>query len=162
MSNGTIIVDKAHRRLSAEARARMGGSTRFKAKHGMRNYPEYSVWRDMINRCRNPNVHSYPHYGGRGISVCERWHTFANFYADLGLRPDGYSLERIDIAGNYEPHNVKWIPLALQQRNKRNSRRITYDGVTDTLAAWSERTGIKQSTIDKRIKRGWSIQRALS
>lgn len=140
-----------------------GGATRFTPTHGMRNSVEYRVWQDMLNRCRNPKVRSYPNYGGRGITVCDRWQDFSNFYQDLGPRPMGYSLERIDSNGNYEPSNVKWIPLVDQQRNKRNNHFITYDGITDTLSGWAKRIGVKRATLSRRInKYNWPIEKALN
>jgi hypothetical protein len=80
----------------------------------------------MLNRCTNPNGYDWKLYGGRGITVCDRWrHSFENFLADLGERPPGrYSIERIDVNGNYEPDNCKWIPLRDQVKNRRCSKRL--------------------------------------
>ena len=98
------------------------GCLRF-VKHGhyvgYRGTPTYYSWRNMIARCRNPDDPAYKNYGGRGIQVCDRWHSFANFVADLGDKPKGYSIERIDNDGNYEPSNCKWIPRAFQSKNRR-------------------------------------------
>lgn len=140
----------------------MGGSTKFKPTHGMRNTKEYRTWQDMLNRCRNPSVQSYIRYGARGIITCERWNNFINFYEDMGDKPDGYSLDRIDSNGNYEPSNCRWIPLAEQQKNTSRNRRLTYLGETKIIADWSRELGIKPSTISKRLKYGWSEEKALS
>jgi len=79
----------------------------------------YRIWDAMRQRCTNPNHSHYRRYGGRGISVCHRWlHSFEDFLADMGPRPEGYSIERINNDGNYEPSNCKWIPLADQQKNR--------------------------------------------
>lgn len=87
-------------------------------KHGLSRTPENQVWRDMKQRCNNPNAQRYDRYGGRGIKVCERWETFKNFYEDMGQRPGkGYSIERINNDGNYEPGNCKWATRAEQSRN---------------------------------------------
>lgn len=88
-------------------------------KHGQDGTPTYRCWVSMRFRCSNPNHHRWKDYGGRGIRVCERWESFENFYADMGNRPDGYSIERINVNGNYEPSNCKWIPLADQSKNRR-------------------------------------------
>jgi hypothetical protein len=83
--------------------------------------PEYNVWESMLTRCRNPRHHSYPPYGGRGITVCERWLSFDNFYEDMGPRPPGYWIERRDNNGNYEPGNCHWATPKEQQYNTRRS-----------------------------------------
>jgi len=79
----------------------------------------YNSWLGMRNRCSNPKNRLYKYYGGRGIVVCERWNSFDNFLADMGVRPDGLTLERINNDGNYEPNNCKWATMAEQNRNRR-------------------------------------------
>ena len=85
--------------------------------------PTYSSWVSMRGRCKYPGVRSFEHYGGRGIEVCERWQVFENFLADLGVRPKGKTLDRIDSDGNYEPGNVRWATLQEQAGNKRGAIR---------------------------------------
>lgn len=96
------------------------GKTRHGHKSSTKQSIEYSTWKAMLTRCTNPNHMCFANYGGRGITVCERWRTFANFYADMGPRPSvGHSIDRIDSDGNYEPGNCRWATRLEQNRNKR-------------------------------------------
>ena len=88
-------------------------------RNGKRS-PEYRAWGHMKDRCQNPNDKSYHNYGSRGIKVCERWQDFRNFFADMGARPSGLTLERMDNDGNYEPGNCKWASYKEQNNNKRS------------------------------------------
>lgn len=100
----------------------------FKTSHGMRRTPIYNVWVHMKGRCQTETNADYQHYGARGIKVCDRWQDFEAFYADMGDCPEGHSIERIDVDGNYEPGNCKWIPKTEQPRNTRRTRYAILNG----------------------------------
>lgn len=102
-------------------------------------------------------------YGSRGISVCERWReSFARFCEDMGPRPKGTSIDRIDNNGNYEPANCRWATAKEQQRNRRSNVHITFNGRTQVMSAWAEEMGMNQLVLQGRIRKGWSIERALT
>lgn len=114
----------------------------------------YKLWAQMRNRCSNPNDPGWLLYGGRGITVCDRWRSFENFYADMGERPPGTSLDRMNNAGDYEPGNCRWATASEQARNKRSNIYLTHDGVTRTLTDWARAAGIRPSTFLGRYRRG--------
>ncbi len=133
-------------------------------KHGGYYTSEYSIWSGMKARCYNPRKRSYGEYGGRGISVCERWrNSFPNFLADLGKRPSkNHSLERVDVNGNYEPANCRWATSSEQANNKRDNNLITFRGETLTETQWRRKLGFNRGTIRQRIVNGWSVEDALT
>ena len=113
----------------------------------------------MKARCDDPRNPSFKYYGAKGITYCERWKVFQNFINDMGLRPEGLTLDRIDPAGNYEPSNCRWLSVTEQIRSRRNA--LTYNG-KPLIEACQER-GLKYDTVYKRITaRGWSIEDALN
>lgn len=138
--------------------------------HGRTGTIEYGIWAGMKNRCLNPRVRSFKDYGGRGIKVCDRWIYGENgqcgfecFLADMGPRPSkNHSLDRINNDGNYERGNVEWSTRSQQARNTRLALKVTYRGETMDIYGWSARCGVRAEEIRKRIKRGWSIERALT
>jgi hypothetical protein len=138
------------------------GNTRNK-KHGMSFSREYHTWRAMLDRCECTTHREYPMWGGRGIKICERWHDFNNFYADMGKRPPNTTLDRIDNNGNYEPTNCRWADAKTQANNKRSNTLITYEGRTQTLQQWADEVGIGATTIHNRISNlGWSVEEAMT
>lgn len=132
-------------------------------KHGMSYSSEYKAWQSMIGRCVNSTDRSYARYGGRGITVCDRWrYSFDNFLEDMGRKPfPQYSVERINNAGNYEPRNCKWASMAEQGNNRRSCRNVTISGETKTLSQWSKDTGLSCQVLSYRIERGWPMERWL-
>lgn len=130
--------------------------------HGMSRTHINSVWRSMLDRCQNPNNVAYRNYGGRGIAVCERWKEFKNFFADMGDRPKGYQIDRINNDGNYEPGNCRWATPRQQQNNKRGTRILEFNGKSQSIGDWSLETGIKWQTLRGRLRNGWSIERTLT
>lgn len=123
-------------------------------KHGMCYTPTWSSWRSMRKRCLDPNTNVYKNYGGRGINICDRWSVFANFLQDMGERPEGTTLDRIDNNGNYCPENCRWATLTEQCRNRRNNAWVTLNGETLCVTEWAELLGVKVSTLKERIRRG--------
>lgn len=118
----------------------------------------------MIGRCEDPRAPHFEYWGGRGIRVCERWRgSFANFLADVGLRPGSrHSLDRIDVNGHYEPGNVRWATAAEQQHNRRDNIVVEAFGQKRTAIDWSAESGIRLDTIVARLKRGWPPERAVT
>jgi len=130
--------------------------------HQMTGTKEYSAWQNMKKRCTDPNNSRYHRYGGRGISICDRWMDFENFYSDMGAC-NGMSLDRIDNDGNYEPSNCQWIPLPDQGKKTSRIRTLSFRGETLSIADWARRIGVKPHTISMRLNSyGWSVERALT
>jgi len=130
----------------------------------VRHDPIYLTWMSMIARCSNPKINGYKNYGGRGITVCERWLKFENFLADVGEHPGpGFTLDRIDVNGNYEPGNVRWSTLKAQANNRRNNFNITYQGETKTLTEWCEQLGLSYHRTWQRLtKQHLSVEDAFA
>jgi hypothetical protein len=131
-------------------------------KNTYRDTPGYSRWKGIKNRCLRPEVEAFPRYGGRGITICERWLTFANFIADVGLPPfPGAMLEREDNSRGYEPGNVCWATADEQNRNKRNNVWITVDDVTLVRKDWARRLGVKDGAVVYQAKKRGSYEAAV-
>jgi hypothetical protein len=132
--------------------------------HGLTGSSEYGAWSRMKDRCFNKNNPDYSRYGGRGITVCDRWKdSFENFYEDMGSCPEGTSLDRIDNNGNYEPANCRWATQLTQMNNIRTNRVVAYQGVVKTVADWARSLGVSYSVLSARLnKLGWSVERAFT
>jgi len=132
-----------------------------RAKHGLAGSKIYNTWRSMLKRCYLPSNPSYKHYGAREINVCDEWRDkeqgFIHFYewAIANGYKEGLILDRINVNGNYEPTNCRWVTPKVSANNKRNNVPVTIKGVTKNLYEWEKATGIRYQTIADRIKRGW-------
>ena len=132
-------------------------------KHGLSYHPLRQAYTQMKQRCHNPNCDEYHNYGGRGITVCKRWrHSFANFLADMGERPEGMTLDRIDNDGPYSPDNCRWATEIQQHANMRANRYLEHDGMRLTVAQWARHLGMHPNTIRSRLRYGWSVADALT
>jgi hypothetical protein len=131
--------------------------------HGMRRSAEWKAWQNLKRRCDNHKREDFHRYGGRGIEVCPAWHnSFLAFYSDMGPRPSsGHTLDRIDNDGPYSPENCRWLTRKEQAQNRQSNHRLTLDGVTRTLAEWEDACGLKADTIGRRLRLGWSVEKAL-
>ena len=143
------------------ARNLLTGNTH-RRTHNALGTPEHESWKQMKGRCNSPGHTEFARYGGRGIMVCGRWMSFENFLEDMGKRPFGMTLDRIDVNGNYCPENCKWSTAKEQARNKRNNVVLTIDGKSKTVAEWCENpAAAKDKTVYKRIKIGWPAREAV-
>jgi hypothetical protein len=132
--------------------------------HGMTNSSEFSSWRSMLSRCYEPRNASYPRYGARGVTVCQRWRdSFEAFLADMGPKPTPrHSIERQNSTVGYQPGNCVWATRKQQQRHLCSNRHITHDGQTRLLVEWAEITGLGRVTITRRLAAGWTVHDALT
>lgn len=132
--------------------------------HGMNRSPEHMTWMRMIQRCYNPNVERYPEYGGRGIRMSERWvNSFETFFTDMGPKPsDDYSIERIDVNGNYEPGNCRWATTFDQSRNRRNNQIIEYQGQSYVQVDLCDKLGIAYYQLRYHINHGRTSDEAIA
>lgn len=122
----------------------------------------YNSWLRMRRRCSGAAFKDQAHYSGRGISVCERWNSFSNFLADMGARPPGTTLDRIDNDGNYEPGNCRWASNAEQSRNTSRNVWIEHNGKRLCLKDWADEIGVSPATLHSRYRRGWSHEEIIT
>jgi len=124
---------------------------------------EYQAWASMKARCSNPNIENYPLYGGRGISVCESWsNSFDAFWDDMGPRPDGHTLDRVDSDDGYNPKNCRWATVAKQQQNRRVTKKAIWRGKEYLLSVLERMHKLPRSVLARRLDMGWDLDRALS
>ena len=133
-------------------------------KHGGRGTRIYQIWKGMRERCYTKTCSIYKNYGARGITICEEWSDF-NVFKEWALKngyADDLSIDRIDVNGNYEPSNCKWATMKEQANNTRNNHFLTLNGERKTISQWAEKTGLRSATIASRVRRGWSVEDALT
>lgn len=129
--------------------------------HGMTKTGTYNSWSAMRARCHNPKTEGFSLYGGRGIKVCDRWNSFESFLADMGERPEGMSIDRIDNNGDYEPGNCRWASMPEQQRNRRTTIKVERDGRSQCIKDWCDELGLNVDQVYGRIRHGQTPQEAL-
>ena len=132
--------------------------------HGQSKSRLYRIWRGIKNRCLNPNDTNYPYYGGRGITISDEWlNNFEAFQA--WSQNNGYdeslTIDRIDVNGNYEPNNCRWVNRKVQARNKRDNHLVTINGITKYITDWVEESPVSLTTIYQRIRDGWTVEDAI-
>lgn len=123
----------------------------------------YHIWADIKNRCNSPNCRAYKNYGGRGIHVCEEWQNYSAFkqWAFQNGYNEELTIDRIDVNKDYSPSNCRWVSKHEQCQNKRNSRKISYNGETKTLSQWAIELRIPRTTFAHRLDDGWNIEEAM-
>lgn len=139
------------------------GAIRGGTTHGKSKTREYKVWAGMMDRCTNKDHVAYNKYGGRGIKVCDGWHEFENFLRDMGERPSGrLTLDRIDNDGPYCKENCRWADYKTQERNKSSNVVLSHAGRSMVISAWADELGVSHQVISQRLRRGWSVEDALT
>jgi hypothetical protein len=133
--------------------------------HGLSTHPLYQVWADMRRRCTNPKTISFKNYGGRGITVCERWQKFEVFLSDMGERPyPDATIERLDVNAGYSPENCVWLPRSKQVENTRLTKLYTYDGVDYSIGDLKKIAatfGVSYNTLRGRLTNRWPVKKAV-
>lgn len=129
-------------------------------RHGQTYSPEWNSWSSMLERCHSKSHKSYADYGGRGIRVPHRWMHFEYFLEDMGKRPKGTTLERIDNNKDYGPDNCRWATPKEQASNRRNSRVVEHNGKSLTVCQWADLFGIPRDTFIWRLNNGWGMDKA--
>ena len=141
-----------------------GSKGRFTATHGMSQTREYKSWQSMKQRVLNPKSPDYPFYGKKGVKICPQWiDDFLQFLSDLGERPEGMTLDRIDPTGDYTPENTRWNSPKGQAQNRRYNRKLSFNGETHCIEEWSRRMNIPSSLLHWRLSKGkWSVAKCLT
>lgn len=139
------------------------GCLRSEVEKGLSSHALYVRWAGMIQRCENPNHVAYPRYGGKGVKVCERWHKFEHFLADMGEAPEGMTLDRFpNSEGDYEPSNCRWATPGEQNRNTERNVWVTVGGETLTTRDWEIRKGVNKGAFQRRVNLGWPLEKVVT
>ena len=134
-----------------------------KSQEGFSTSLTYSSWKSMMARCYKPSSNRHEHYRTRGIIVCDLWRTsFSEFHRDMGDRPNGTSIDRIDNDGIYCPNNCRWATMTVQQNNTTKNRYLEFGGKRMNITQWGKETGLGMFTIRDRLRYGWSVEDALT
>ena len=128
----------------------------------MRDLATYQTWRSFRSRCNRATTWNYAKYGGAGITYDAAWDDFKQFVLDMGVRPEGMTLDRIDNTKGYFKKNCRWATAKEQQSNRSNCMLLTHDGITQTSADWSRSLGLAKGAVWNRIKLGWPIEKAVT
>ena len=143
--------------------------SRLNYKHGGKNERLYMVWSTMLRRCRDTKTKDFENYGGRGITVCDEWKDYSMFKAwalangyDPNAKPQECTIDRIDGTKGYSPDNCRWVSAKVQQNNRRDNVLLTYNGETQMCAQWNRECGFSKNLVDSRIKRGWTVEEAIT
>lgn len=123
---------------------------------------EYNSWRAMKRRCLNKNAANFKRYGGSNITICPAWLSFENFFSDMGVRPDGTTLDRIDNTLGYFKENCRWATIKQQNQNLKSNVYITHNNERLCACEWSQRLGGSDALVSARLSRGWTIEKAVT
>ncbi|AUR97265.1 hypothetical protein NVP1238A_16 [Vibrio phage 1.238.A._10N.261.52.F10] len=136
---------------------------RFKKTHGGTHDYTYVSWRSMLDRCYRESAENYPIYGGKGITVCPQWRSsYETFLADMGERPQGFTIDRIDGAKGYYPDNCRWASAITQANNTTKNVHLTLGSVTRTIREWADETGLPLTALRCRLNNGWTVEEVLT
>lgn len=157
--NGALVRRGSIKSCGCRRKELIGAATR---RHGLSNTPTHKSWLSMLQRAQNPRACGHDRYYDAGIRVVDRWLVFENFLADMGPRPTGMTLDRIDNEKGYEPGNCRWATQTMQSHNRRITRWIDHAGQRRPLAEWARLAGLCETTLRDRLAAGWGVDRALS
>lgn len=133
--------------------------------HGLYKSPVYGIWKNMKKRCYNPKATSYSSYGGKGVTVCDEWKNDFKKFHDWAFSngyEEGLTLDRIEVSGNYEPCNCRWLTKVEQNYNTTRSHFIEYNGKKQTITEWAKELGFELKTLSDRLKKGMSVENAFT